>query len=563
MGTLYWWFTILMAKLIPLGNNGGNENRPSDEELNQMFGAFMDAFFGGLSDEDIDEESDDDDIIPFDEFDDSDYWDDLFEGPTPFAYSVSSSDKKRRKKPRKKSTERQVPNYAYKPKGEDPEGYFVKKIHSVIKWRVTSTNDVNYDLRVFEGWLAQAQKYVTKEEFYYAVCISGALLSDVLTFHLFWYHEYPKQMARVRKLERAVSEVYYQCLSYSKDKEFNWIDLCLDLLQKKKGSYPFNSKGEAGFDVEDYIEKVIALLPDEKVKQYLDAHPTDKQLLEKPIPVCLPDKIEMPQGLDEKDKAPYITDFIDEIPNAQYSSLIVSLLDMVKTHEKKLKSFGIVKAEELRKMQAAYENFVLAYHRGGIDDFRKYSNFALIRPFWSIVYNYHFPITNTASKNKFLQQAVEPYLDLVWRQWDSPKLQSKLDEAKEKAAKAQVLKQEREESLAAMPSYLEGLTSDQYLAFHEQALRILNQNKKKLSESCVILNVDIEHRYQPLLKLLKGTRGIEDSLDAKIRQGIDSIFLSIYQVLWDYMLYPYDLDYIIENKKVVKKVLDEIWKLKQ
>lgn len=105
-------------------------------------------------------------------------------------------------------------------------------------------------------------------------------------------------------MERAVSEVYYQCLSFSKDKDFNWIDLCLGLLQKEKGSYPFNSKGEAGFDIEDYIEKVIALLPDEKTKQYRDAHPTDKQLLEKPIPVCLPDKIEMPQGLDEKDKAP-------------------------------------------------------------------------------------------------------------------------------------------------------------------------------------------------------------------------------------------------------------------
>ena len=543
-----------MAKLIPLGNNGGNENRPSDEDLNRMFGAFMDAFFGGLSDEDIDEESDDDDIIPFDEFDDSDYWDDLYEGPIPFAYSVSSSDKKKRKKPRKKSTDRQVPNYAYKPKGEDPEGYFVKKIHSVIRWRVANANDVNYGLRVFEGWLAQAQKYVAKEEFYYAVCITRALLSDVLTCHLFWHHEYPKQMARVRKLERAVSEVYYQCLSFSKDKNFNWIDLCLDLLQKERGSYPFYSKGEAGFDIEDYIEKVIALLPDEKAKRYRDAHPTDKQLLEKPIPVCLPDKIEMPQGLDEKDKAPYITDFIDEIPNAQYPSLIVSLCEIVTTHEKKLKSFGIVKAE--------YENFVLAYHRGGIDDFRKYSNYTLTRPFWSFVYNYHFPITNTASKNKFLQQVVEPYLDLVWRQWDSPKLQSKFDEVKEKAAKAQALKQEREESLAAMPSYLEGLTSDQYLAFHEQALRILNQNKKKFSESSGILMVDIEHRYQPLLKLLKGTRGIEDSLDAKIRQGIDSIFFSIYQVLWDYMLYPYDLDYIIENKKVVKKVLDEIWKLK-
>ena len=109
-----------MSKLISLGNNNGNENRTSDEELNQMFGTFMDAFFGGLSDEDIDEESDDDDIIPFDEFDDSDYWDDLYEGPTPFAYSVSPSNKKRRKKPRKKSTDRQVPNYAYKQKGEDP-----------------------------------------------------------------------------------------------------------------------------------------------------------------------------------------------------------------------------------------------------------------------------------------------------------------------------------------------------------------------------------------------------------------------------------------------------------
>ena len=54
---------------------------------------------------------------------------------------------------------------------------------------------------------------------------------------------------------------------------------------------------------------------------------------------------------------------------------------------------------------------------------------------------------------------------------------------------------------------------------------------------------------------------IYDSLDAKVRQGLDSIFLSIYQVLWDYMLYPYDLDYIIEYKKVVKKVLDEIWKI--
>lgn len=131
-------------------------------------------------------------------------------------------------------------------------------------------------------------------------------------------------------------------------------------------------------------------MPDEKAKQYRDSHPTDKQLLEKPIPVSLPDKIEMPQGLENEDKAPYITDFIDEIPNAQYSSLIVSLLDIVKTHEKKLKSFGIVKAEELRKMKAEYENFVLAYHRGGIDGFRKYSNYTLTRPFWSIVYNYHF-----------------------------------------------------------------------------------------------------------------------------------------------------------------------------
>ena len=545
-----------MAKLIPLGNNGGKNNRPSDEELNQMFGAFMDAFFGGISDEDLDEDSDDD-IIPFDEFDDSDYWDDLYEGPTPFAYSVRPSSPKRRKA-RKKSSDRQVPNYAYKPKGKDPEGYYVEKIHSVIRWRVTSTNDVNYDLRVFEGWAAQAQKYVTKEDFYYAVCISRALFADVVLFHMLWHEVYPKQMVRVRKLERTIADVYYQCLLYAKDQELNWIDLCLELLQEKKDSYPFHTKGEGGFEIEDFIEKVVTLLSEEKANQYREAHPTEKQLLEKPIPVALPDKIEMPQGLDKGDQAPDITDFISEIPDSQYPSLIVSFHEIVEANKKKLKSFGVITAEEMKKMEAKYRDFILAYHRDGFDNFRKYYSYGLTRPIWNILHNYRFPTTNTAAKNKFLQQVVEPYIDLIWRKWDSPKLQAKIDEIKQKAASAQALKQERDDSLASMPSYLKGLSAGESLAFHEKALQILDKNKKKLTDSYILMKYDIDHRYQPLLKLLKKSQGLDDNLDEKVRQGVDAIFLSIYQALWKYMFYPYDLDYIIENKKVVRKVLDEI-----
>ena len=552
-----------MAKLIPLGNNGGKDHRPSDEELNQMFGAFMDAFFGGLADEDLaDESDDDDDIIPFDEFDDSDYWDDLYEGPTPFAYSVRPASPKRRKA-RKKSTDRQVPNYAYKPKGKDPEGYYVDKIHSIIKWRVISNNDVNYDLRVFEGWAAQAQKYVAKEEFYYAVCISRALFADVILFHMLWHDVYPKQMARVRKLERTIVDAYYQCLLYAKDQELNWIDLCLEFLQDKKGSYPFHTKGEGGFDIDDFIEKVVTLLPEEKANQYREAHPTEKQLLAKPIPVTLPDKIEMPLGLDEDDQTPDITEFIDEMPDSQFPSLIGSLHEIVEANKKKLKSFGVMTAEEMKKMESEYRNFILACHRNGFDNFRRYYSYWLTRPIWNILHSYKFPTTNTTAKNKFLQQVVEPYIDLIWRKWECPNFQAKIDEIKQKADRAQALKKERDETLASMPSYLEGLSTDESLAFHEQVLQILDKNKKKLTDSYIIMKYDIDHRYRPLLKIFKKSQGLDDSLDDKVRQGIDAIFLSIYQSLWKYIFYPYDLDYIVENKKIVKKVLDEIEKLKQ
>ena len=306
----------------------------------------------------------------------------------------------------------------------------------------------------------------------------------------------------------------------------------------------------------------MSLLPEDKAKQYWEEHPTDQQLLEKPIPVTLPDKVEMSQGLDEDDKALQITDFIEELPDAQYASMVVRLHGIVVANEKKWKSYSIVTADELKAMKAKYEQFVLAYHRDEIADFRKQYNYDLTRPIWKLLHNYRFPTTNTAAKSKFLQQAVEPYLDLVWRAWDSEKLRKKVDEIKQKVAEAQALQQEYDESLASMPSYLEGLTSAQHLAFHEQAIQVLNKNKKKLTEHYIIFAVDLERTYQPLVKILQKSQGIADSLDANVRKGVDVAFMTLYQALWKFMFCPYDLSYVKECKVMVRKVLDAIGKLK-
>lgn len=93
---------------------------------------------------------------------------------------------------RKKIPGRKVPNYAYKPKGKEPFKYFEKKIREVLNWPVRDVLDVNYALRIYEGWTHQAQTYLEAGNYDYANFIASSVLFDVALFSQ-RHTEYEKQ----------------------------------------------------------------------------------------------------------------------------------------------------------------------------------------------------------------------------------------------------------------------------------------------------------------------------------------------------------------------------------
>lgn len=67
-------------------------------------------------------------------------------------------------------------------------------------WTVEDSTDLNYGLRVLEGWMKQAHVYIEGNNYAYAhifassIVLSGANYSD-------WYiADYPKQATRMKKL---------------------------------------------------------------------------------------------------------------------------------------------------------------------------------------------------------------------------------------------------------------------------------------------------------------------------------------------------------------------------
>lgn len=551
-----------MAKLIPLGNNGGKDHRPSDEELNQMFGAFMDAFFGGLSDEDLaDESDDDDDIIPFDEFDDSDYWDDLYEGPTPFAYSVRPSSPKRRKA-RKKSTDRQVPNYAYKPKGKDPGKYFRQKIEAIHKWKVSGVNDINYALRIYEGWLSQAKKYNQAEDFYYSACIMGLLLWEVSRFHSKWHLDYPKQLARCRKLERQISEAYYPVLKHYAEKKDEWVEFELKDLYRLNDEFLIYSDDLAGFKMPDFIERVLALFPADKQQEYRKQHPSKEEILKNGFPISLPEKIAYPDGISVFDKCLEVDNILSDVPKEQYFSLFQSLHNLVSDNRKKLKSYKIVAADTLNKADKEYERLVLHPDEDDWERTQKYGAIWTTLAVKNVLSDYRFTSQSSAAKKKFVIELGDTILDLLWRDWDSKNLKEDIKGLEDKIAVEKKNRELRDTAIAEMAAYLESLSQEQHASFHEQALKLIKKNEKKLTDSFIVYKYDIAQFYEPMVNVLRQTDGIKEKLEGDVRKTTNKLFLVIYKKLHDYLITPYNIDELKEDQKFVRKVIGEIDKLK-
>ena len=148
---------------------------------------------------------------------------------------------------RKKVPGRKVPNYKYKPRGKQPFKYFEKKIREVLTWPVRDTLDVNYALRIYEGWAKQAQVYLDAQEYTFANFISSSVLFDASLFS-HRHAEYEKQWSRMKKVVKDSYQILKATLPHD---PANWREVQLNDFRslKEKNMKMFAKNG--AFDLDE------------------------------------------------------------------------------------------------------------------------------------------------------------------------------------------------------------------------------------------------------------------------------------------------------------------------
>lgn len=170
-----------------------------------------------------------------------------------FAWYVESGNVAKPK--RKKVPGRKVPNYKYKPKGKEPFKYFEKKIREVLNWPVRDALDVNYALRIYEGWTKQAQAYLDTQEYVLANFISSSVLFDASLFS-HRYAEYEKQWSRMKKV---VKESYQILMATLPHDPANWREVQLNDFRKLKEKNMKMFQKNGAFDLEKAMAEVESL----------------------------------------------------------------------------------------------------------------------------------------------------------------------------------------------------------------------------------------------------------------------------------------------------------------
>ncbi len=162
-----------------------------------------------------------------------------------------------RKRKRNKEEGRKQPNYKYKPTGKNPSQYFTKKINEVFKWTVEDVNDLNYGLRVLEGWMKQAHIYLDEQNYIFAHFISAAILFCGANYSDWYMEEYPKQASRMKKIVKDGYDVVMKTLSHDLS---NWREVQL-LTFKQMKSYGWKIFEKHGaFDLDKAIKEVEEML---------------------------------------------------------------------------------------------------------------------------------------------------------------------------------------------------------------------------------------------------------------------------------------------------------------
>ena len=155
----------------------------------------------------------------------------------------------------KKIPGRKVPNYKYKPKGKEPYKYFEKKIAEVGNWPIRDVLDVNYALRIYEGWCKQAQTYLEVQEYVLANFISSSVLFE----GAFFSHRntgYEKQWPRMKKVIKKSYKVLLSTLAHD---PANWREVQMDDFRtlKKYNMKMFQPHG--AFDLDKAMAEVERL----------------------------------------------------------------------------------------------------------------------------------------------------------------------------------------------------------------------------------------------------------------------------------------------------------------
>ncbi len=161
------------------------------------------------------------------------------------------------KPPKPKIEGRKVPNYAYKPRGKKPVVYFEKKVSEVYDWPVRDVNDLNYGIRVLEGWTNQAQKYLDQGNYVYANFISSKVLFTGCYYYQSYYRSYEKQQPRMKKFIRHAYNILMDTLPHDPT---NWREVQLDDFKILKEDELEIARVKGGINLDDSIRKVEELI---------------------------------------------------------------------------------------------------------------------------------------------------------------------------------------------------------------------------------------------------------------------------------------------------------------
>lgn len=469
---------------------------------------------------------------------------------------MPSKPKTKKSKPRRKSGERYVPNYAYKPKGKKPWLYYNEKLEEVGKWLVVEAKDVNYALRVYEGWETQAEKLIAKEEWYHAVLILDVLLWEVSRFHAVHGKDYPKHQSRMRKLEKSISESYAKTMQYSKEKNFNWVEEDLKDLYRLFEREPF-CKGEGGFDMQAFIDQALALLLEEKANEFRKAHPSKEDLLRQEIKVTLPAPIPFPEGIRDAEKEISLYDVFSSLPFDEYVSMAESLFHIFLDAEKPLKFFKVFPVEDLKTLKEDYAEFNLIAHQ--VKPFLSYStktnelSYLVNKLFLAV----QFSDKCSDKKREFIQELADMAIDVIWRDWSSPAFKSMVEEKQEWCLKRKKLQDTVASEVKAMKECLDKQSEEEVYTFLVKVEALLSKRSKLLCDKHNIVSpFDLSSFKRNLTgRKLAMSAEMQDSASNRLSMALQD-FLDMYENLCKVALEEETKD--VSRQKYAKKVLVEV-----